>query len=57
MATRAELLERASAVLGATARAQLSVRIGATFPLAEAARAHALLESGKAQKVVQTVGG
>jgi NADPH2:quinone reductase len=42
-ATRAELLERAGAVLGAVARGELSVRIGATFPLAEAARAHEAL--------------
>jgi NADPH2:quinone reductase len=42
-ASRAELLERAGAVLGAVARGELSVRIGATFPLAEAARAHAAL--------------
>jgi NADPH:quinone reductase len=43
VATRAELLERAGAVLGAVARGELSVRIGATFPLAEAARAHQAL--------------
>ena len=42
-ASRTELLERASAVLGAVARGELAVRIGATFPLAEAARAHAAL--------------
>jgi NADPH2:quinone reductase len=42
-ASRAELLDRAGAVLGAAARGELSVRIGATFPLAEAARAHAAL--------------
>jgi NADPH2:quinone reductase len=38
--TRAELLERAGAVLGAVARGELAVEIGATFPLAEAAEAH-----------------
>jgi NADPH2:quinone reductase len=42
-ASRAELLERAGAVLTAVARGELSMRIGATFPLAEAARAHAAL--------------
>ncbi len=47
VASRAELLERASAVLGGVARGELSVRIGATFPLAEAARAHEAL-SGRA---------
>jgi NADPH2:quinone reductase len=30
-------------VLGAIARGELSIRIGATFPLAEAARAHEAL--------------
>ena len=40
VATRAELLERAGAVLDAVARGELDVRIGATFPLADAARAH-----------------
>ncbi len=38
--TRAELLGRAGAVLGAVARGELVVTIGATFPLAEAAEAH-----------------
>jgi NADPH2:quinone reductase len=42
-ASRAELLKRAGAVLGAVARGELSIRIGATFALAEAARAHAAL--------------
>ncbi len=45
--TREELLERAGAVLGAVARGELAVRIGATFPLAEAVRAHEAL-SGRA---------
>jgi len=38
--TRAELLARAGEVLAWIQRGELSVRIGATFPLAEAARAH-----------------
>jgi NADPH2:quinone reductase len=45
VATRAELLERASVVLAAAARRELTVRIHAEFPLARAAEAHALLES------------
>ena len=44
VATRAELEERAGAVLGAIAKGQLSVRIGARFPLAQAAEAHRALE-------------
>jgi NADPH:quinone reductase len=43
-ATRAELEERAGAVLGAIAAGTLHVRIGARFPLAEAAEAHRALE-------------
>jgi NADPH:quinone reductase len=43
VASRAELLERAGAVLLAVARGELTVRIAATLPLAEAARAHELL--------------
>ncbi len=39
-ATREELLERANDVLGWAARGELKVRIGAEFPLAEAAEAH-----------------
>ena len=39
-ATRAELLERANDVLGWAARGEIQVRIGAEFPLAEAAEAH-----------------
>jgi NADPH2:quinone reductase len=44
VATRAELEERAGAVLGAIAAGKLSVRIGARFPLARAADAHRALE-------------
>lgn len=43
-AERAELEERAGAVLSAVAEASLHVRIGATFPLAAAADAHRALE-------------
>jgi NADPH2:quinone reductase len=39
-ATRAELLARAGAVLGAVQRGELDVAVGATFTLAEAAEAH-----------------
>jgi NADPH2:quinone reductase len=45
VATREELELRASAVLGAIATGDLRVRIGARFPLAEAAAAHRALES------------
>ena len=41
---RAELEQRAGAVLGAVARGELEVRIGAEFPLADAAGAHRALE-------------
>ena len=44
VATRAELEERAGAVLGAIAAGKLSVRIGARFPLAQAEDAHRALE-------------
>lgn len=44
-ATRAELLERASDVLGGIARGELKVRIDRTVPLASAADAHRALES------------
>jgi NADPH2:quinone reductase len=44
VATTEELRERGAAVLGAVAAGELDVRIGATLPLAEAARAHELLE-------------
>jgi NADPH2:quinone reductase len=43
-ATRAELEMRAGAVLGAIGKGELSVRIGARFPLARAADAHRALE-------------
>lgn len=38
--TRQELLERANDILGWAARGEITVRIGAEFPLAEAAEAH-----------------
>jgi NADPH2:quinone reductase len=38
--TRAELLSRSEEVLGWIGAGALALRIGATFPLAEAARAH-----------------
>lgn len=44
-ADRAELLARADAVFAAAASGDLTVRIGATYPLAEAAGAHRALES------------
>ncbi len=43
-ATRAELEQRAGHVLGAVADGTLDVRIGARFPLAQAAEAHRVLE-------------
>jgi len=43
--TRQELVERANDVLGAIARGELDITIGATFPLAQAAEAHRALES------------
>lgn len=43
-ATRAELEWRASEVFGAAAGGDLEVRVGATYPLADAAAAHAALE-------------
>jgi NADPH:quinone reductase len=43
-ATRAELLWRAGDVLGWVASGELQLRIGATFPLSEAAEAHRQLE-------------
>lgn len=42
-ATREELLDRAADVLGAIARGELTIAIGATYPLAEAAEAHRAL--------------
>jgi NADPH2:quinone reductase len=44
VATRGELLERASAVLGWLADGSLRVRIGGEFPLGAAAQAHRELE-------------
>ena len=41
--TRAELVDRAGAVLGAVQRGEISVAVGATFPLADAASAHRAL--------------
>jgi len=46
-ADRAELEMRAGAVLGAVAKGELDVRIGARFALAEAAEAHRALEGRK----------
>lgn len=43
-ATRTELVERATEVLGSVAGGTLHARVGATFPLAEAAEAHRALE-------------
>ncbi|MFD6175969.1 MULTISPECIES: quinone oxidoreductase family protein [unclassified Isoptericola] len=43
--TRGELEWRAAEVLGAAASGDLDVRVGATFPLAEAGQAHSALES------------
>jgi NADPH2:quinone reductase len=45
--TREELLRRAGDVLGWTQKGELKLRIGATFPLAEAAEAHRQLEGRK----------
>ncbi|XXU49972.1 quinone oxidoreductase [Sorangium sp. So ce1014] len=42
-ATREELLQRAADVLGAIARGELTISVGATYPLAEAAEAHRAL--------------
>jgi NADPH2:quinone reductase len=44
IADRSTLEWRAGDVLGQAASGQLSVRIGATYPLAEAAEAHRALE-------------
>ena len=46
IATRAELLERASAVLGLVADGRLEVRVGGRYPLERAADAHRALEGG-----------
>ena len=45
VATTAELRSRGADVLGAVATGAVDVRVGATLPLAEAGRAHELLES------------
>lgn len=45
VATRAELLERAGELFGWVSSGALSVRIGARYPLADAARAHEDLEA------------
>ena len=45
IADRAELLERAGAVLGQVAAGTLDVRIGGRYPLADAGRAHEDLEA------------
>jgi NADPH2:quinone reductase len=42
--TREELLKRAGEVLGWIQKGQLKLRVGATFPLADAAEAHRQLE-------------
>jgi NADPH2:quinone reductase len=47
VATRAELVERAEAVLGGLVRGGLKVRIHSEFPLSAAADAHRALESRK----------
>lgn len=46
MLTREELLWRAETVLGAVADAELDVKVGGRYPLADAAQAHRDLESG-----------
>jgi NADPH2:quinone reductase len=54
-ATRDELEHRAESVLGAVGAGTLRVRIGARFPLEQAARAHAALEGrGTTGKVLLT---
>ncbi len=45
--TREELLRRAGEVLGWIQKGELKIRIGATFPLAQAAEAHRQLEGRK----------
>ena len=45
VATRAELLDRAGAVLGGIVRGELTVRVHATYPLERAGDAHRALES------------
>ena len=45
--TRDELVHRATEVLGWIQKGELKLRIGATYPLAEAAEAHRALEGRK----------
>jgi NADPH2:quinone reductase len=47
IATRDDLVRRAGEVLGWIQKGELKLRIGATFPLAEAAQAHRDLEGRK----------
>jgi NADPH2:quinone reductase len=47
IATREELTRRAGDVLGWIQKGELKIRVGATFPLAEAAEAHRQLEGRK----------
>jgi NADPH2:quinone reductase len=54
---RAELEERASAVLGAIAEDHLKVRVGVRFPLAEAGRAHQALEGRRTTGKVLLIPG
>ncbi|MCZ6464346.1 MAG: quinone oxidoreductase [Proteobacteria bacterium] len=54
---RAELEMRAGAVLGAVARGELDVRIGARFPLTEAAAAHNALEGRRTTGKVLLIPG
>ena len=57
-ATRDELLWRARELFGWIAAAELSVRIGATYPLADAAGAHRALEGRRTTgKVLLRIGG
>ena len=46
-ATRDELLSRTRDIFGWIAAGKLEIRVGATFPLAEAAEAHRQLEARK----------
>ena len=47
MQDRAEFELRAGEVLGAVEKGELSVRIGAEYPLADASKAHRALEGRK----------
>jgi NADPH2:quinone reductase len=54
--TRAELLERSKAIFDAITEKKLDVRIGATYPLADAAQAHRDLQARKTTgKVLLTI--